>query len=512
MWISRIDLQNVRVFETARLDLSRGINILVGPNNAGKSTILLPILSLQEGLPSLNPNDVRIGKLKTAGTGATFTLQQVDGSLFPNNIQNPSLLNIFQKEAGHPFQLTAQIPGRSEPLGFAGFSKNEPANFIYPFTSKRKVTSLRETVTADIVHSISQSFENLNAKIDRVSSPGFQPAHGIYVDACEKILGFQVHASHTQEGKRAVYTVRNMSNIPLVSMGEGIMNILGLMVHLSVAENRLFIIEEPENDLHPKALKALLDLISERASVNQFIITTHSNIVVKKLGGLQDAKVFEVSTTFEDRVPTSQVREIGNTFDDRRRILESLGYELNDAEIWAAWLLLEESSAERLIREFFIPWFIPRLSGQLRTFSARSLSEVAVKFRDFNDLFVFLHLQPIYRNRAWVLIDGGDQEREVINKLKEIYQKSGWSENQFQQLSKHDFEEYYPSEFKERVSEVLNIRDKHQKRTAKKELFDTLIDWIALNAAHAKQEFEKSAQEVIALLTGIANALTEIRK
>jgi predicted ATPase len=34
-------------------------------------------------------------------------------------------------------------------------------------------------------------------------------------------------------------------------MGEGVMNILGLIVHLAIAENRLFLVEEPENDVHP---------------------------------------------------------------------------------------------------------------------------------------------------------------------------------------------------------------------------------------------------------------------
>ena len=41
-------------------------------------------------------------------------------------------------------------------------------------------------------------------------------------------------------------------------MGEGVANIVGLLVDLCLAENKLFLIEEPENDIHPKALKGLL--------------------------------------------------------------------------------------------------------------------------------------------------------------------------------------------------------------------------------------------------------------
>jgi len=63
-------------------------------------------------------------------------------------------------------------------------------------------------------------------------------------------------------------------------MGEGLANIVALLSELAVNSGKLFLIEMPENDLHPQALKALLDLILESSKRNQFIISTHSNIVV----------------------------------------------------------------------------------------------------------------------------------------------------------------------------------------------------------------------------------------
>jgi hypothetical protein len=57
-------------------------------------------------------------------------------------------------------------------------------------------------------------------------------------------------------------------------MGEGIPHLLGLINDLCLAENKLFLIEEPENDIHPKALKRLLDLIIQKSQSNQFVIST----------------------------------------------------------------------------------------------------------------------------------------------------------------------------------------------------------------------------------------------
>ncbi len=116
------------------------------------------------------------------------------------------------------------------------------------------------------------------------------------------------------------------------------MNVLGLVVDLCVAEGKLFLIEEPENDIHPRALKALMKFICEAAEKNQFIITTHSNIVAKYLGARPDTKFFHVVVGYSNRIPTSKIKEVSNSPDERLGVLESLGYELGDLELWAAWL------------------------------------------------------------------------------------------------------------------------------------------------------------------------------
>lgn len=89
-------------------------------------------------------------------------------------------------------------------------------------------------------------------------------------------------------------------------------------------------------------------------------------------------------------------------------MLEELGYEAFDFGQWKAWLILEESSAEVIIREFLIPTFVHKLINKLKTYSARSLSEIELKFKDFNNLFVFVHLEQIYKNKAWVIVDAGE--------------------------------------------------------------------------------------------------------
>ena len=280
-------------------------------------------------------------------------------------------------------------------------------------------------------------------------------------------------------------------------MGEGVMNILGLLADLCVADGKLFLLEEPENDIHPRALKSLMKFICERAESNQLIVTTHSNIVAKCLGARSDTKLFHTTITYPNRVPTSEIKEVGNSSEARLAVLEGLGYEPSDVDLWDAWLFLEESSAEKIVREYLIPWFAPELAGKLRTFSARALSEVETKFEDFNNLFVFLHLSPAYKNRVWVILDGGEDEAKVVKKLQAAYLPNDWKADQFSQFGQHDFERYYPASFAGEVEAVLTTVDKQQKRMKKRELLQKVEDWIRKDADAAKAEFAKSAAEVI---------------
>jgi len=490
MKITAIGVQNVRGFRLIPpTALSKTINIFIGPNNAGKTTLLNAIFHIQH--QSLFQHDITLGQ--TSGEVRLFT----EGQHPPIIISREINAIVFRLESNQRYFENRN--GASS--GWTNIPEQEPNNLIYPYLSKRKTAGYNDTINEANANSVTGNFTNLYSKIDRLVTPQFQPGNKQYEEACDAILGFQVSSLAKGGGKQAVYFVHNLEHIPLTSMGEGVANVLGLITDLCVADQKIFLIEEPENDIHPKALKALLKLIVEKSKTNQFFVSTHSNIVMKYLGSAESSKIFYVSSKIgvdeeRQKLFISSLKEVSNDPVERRHVLEELGYDFFDFDLWSCWLFLEESSAEVLIKNYFISWFVKPLLNKIRTFAAGGASEIIPKFEDFDKLFIFLHLEPTYKNRVWVIIDKGEEEDKIIEKMKTKYSSSGWSPSNFTQFSEYDFEKYYPSRFQEKVSAVLSM-DKLNKRKAKKNLLDEVLNWIKENEDTAKEEFKESAKEVL---------------
>jgi hypothetical protein len=73
-------------------------------------------------------------------------------------------------------------------------------------------------------------------------------------------------------------------------------------------------------------------------------------MVMQYLGSIENSKIHYINRDETKAIPTALYREIGTDPEERRAVLEELGYEMTDFGLWSGWLILEESSAERKIR------------------------------------------------------------------------------------------------------------------------------------------------------------------
>jgi hypothetical protein len=226
--------------------------------------------------------------------------------------------------------------------------------------------------------------------------------------------------------------------------------------------------------------------------------------VVRQLGGLRGAKLYKVDQDPGSPIGPSTVEAIGEEPADRIAVLAELGYELYDFELYDGWVFLEESSAERIIRDFLIPWFFPRLS-RVRTVAAGGVSEVGPMFQDFKRLFLFTHLEERYQDRAYVVVDGDEVGSKAVAGLRDAYPST--DPDRFMQFSRPQFEWYYPAPFKPQVEAALAEGDKKARREGKRILLDQVRAWLSEDEARGREALAQSAAEVIELLGRIDKEL-----
>lgn len=541
MYVSNLGLINIRSFKKMELKLSRSINLLVGNNNSGKSTIIKSLFKLQN-VQSLNSNDIRKGSEYgrvfvdlddiSEKERITFELNQKDGMVkFPDTDKVKVLFGLYdslfeEKKYQEPlfidanrrfeFDETGKIkfldekPDDTPFLPFAGLPNLETHNnLIYPFFAKRKTTYYSNQLGAKEAFYVGEDLRNITSKVQKISNPS-HPKNTQFIKHVDEILGFQIGViPHGESQSNTGIFVDDNTVIPIDSMGEGVVNILGLIVMLLTEDRKLYLIEELENDIHPKALKKLLELILLKSENNQFVISTHSNIVVKYLG-IESANIFHLQwKPYEnepaDSIPTSSINKLKNEPEEKMKLLEELGYDVFDFDLYKSYLIFEESSAEGLVKNFLIPVFCPSLKEKVKTIAASGADDLEPRFHDFLRLFVFIHHSPIYSSRAWVIADGDETGIRNISRLKESF--STWAPEHFISLSKSNVEEFYPSEFQQEFREIIILLDKTEKRKRKIDFTKKVFNWIDANPGDAKEKFSESAEEIINYLKMIESKI-----
>src|SRR5260370_4018841 len=188
MWVSSLQLDNIRSFAASGdIALSKNINILLGANNAGKSTIIMALYLLQQN--RFNLEDIRIGEMASSGY---IRLEDVNHPHFQQFLQgNPSplVLQLFANRTNNnTFQLKV-----NDTQGFNPVPPVQPQNFIYPYLSKRKVQGYTQEVNLQREREVGDNLVNLVAKVDALANVD-HPNHEEYEQACIDTFGFPITA------------------------------------------------------------------------------------------------------------------------------------------------------------------------------------------------------------------------------------------------------------------------------------------------------------------------------
>lgn len=142
-------------------------------------------------------------------------------------------------------------------------------------------------------------------------------------------------------------------SFPLNSSGTGVSQVIALLTAIMTIENAIIIIDEINSFLHPAAVKALLRILQTKYTQRQYIISTHAPEVI---GFSHPSSIHLVKRSgYESTVVRLNLAEIG----EFREVAEHLGVSM--ADVFAAdRIIWVEGPTEELI----FPYLYREMSGQ----------------------------------------------------------------------------------------------------------------------------------------------------
>ncbi|MGR9221135.1 ATP-dependent nuclease (plasmid) [Rhizobium leguminosarum] len=353
MYIEKVKIKNFKCFEGwFEVDFNQGVNIIVGNNEAGKSTLLEAIHLCLTGM--LNGKYLR---------------NELSPYLFNRKVERAYLDSIASKQPLDPPEIQIELffGGDSDALedlrGNGNSEKNDKARgllFSIEFDKKydgaytellksKEINSIplefyqvqwsefsRQPATARVVPIKSALIDSTSTRVQSGSDMYISRIVREFLDEKERVAISQAHrklkdafkadgnvgainkrlAEAAKISRKDVSISVDMSShnawenslmtyineVPFHYIGKGEQCIVKTRLALSSKKNSeatVLLIEEPENHLSHSKLNQLIGDISTDNSGKQAIITTHSSFVANKLGLdhlvlLRDAKVTRI--------------------------------------------------------------------------------------------------------------------------------------------------------------------------------------------------------------------------
>lgn len=196
--------------------------------------------------------------------------------------------------------------------------------------------------------------------------------------------------------------------LPLNSLGTGIHQLIIFAAAVTIIDNAVFCIEEPEIHLHPELQKKFMDYIRNYTN-NQYLISTHSNSFFDDPNvNIYHCKLCDNFTKVE----------LVKTDKDKKNILGDLGYKASDI-LLANSVIWVEGPSDRIYLNHWIQGkdssLIEGLHYSIMFYGGRLLSHLTYDSPEINEF-----IQPCKMNRNAAIIIDSDREstHKHLNRTK----------------------------------------------------------------------------------------------
>jgi AAA domain, putative AbiEii toxin, Type IV TA system/AAA domain len=329
------------------------INVLCGPNNSGKTTILECIASQKLQVLGKPLDTEAIIRLEQVSMQGKHWRSQTHEKAYPDYLANAASHKTiwFSDEADTYWTILASIwskqfngtPGDKLDVHRAFQAEFSPMPSVVLIPAKRRLQSATTVQSSEQIEPSGSGVLNylFYAKNqDETDSPR-QHFEKIAFGFSEITQGHEFDIV-LREGNQIELRFRRLKSswFNADDCGLGLRDLL-IMLYFGIASDHdVVLIEEPENHLHPEIQRRLLKHIRNH-SQKQFFISTHSSVFL--------------NTQFVERVFTCRLTDgikIENTT-NRATMLTELGYSIADNLVSDLVVLCEGPTDKVVLEEFF---------------------------------------------------------------------------------------------------------------------------------------------------------------
>lgn len=416
MKIDKVIIKNFKSFKNFNLSLNGGVNIIVGNNEAGKSTLIEAIHLALTGL--LN------GKyLRHDLTEYIFNIDSVKEYISDPTKLPEILIEIYFQNGTYPLfegtgnSLRENISGISLKIAFDDKYKSEYSELLKAGDIKTLpieyydifwTSFARETITARsidlksaLIDSSSNKFQNgsdlylsriirENLEHDdvvKVSQAHRKMREAFKCDASVQEINEKIQLASSLSEKEIELSVELVSKnawetslmtyfdeIPFHYIGKGEQCVIKTdlaLSHKKAQEANLILIEEPENHLSHTKLNSLIQKIKSKHEEKQIIISTHSSFVANKLG-------LEYLVLLNDK----KALRLNELSLDTRKFFEKIaGYDTLRLILCEKAILVEGDSDELVIQKAYF-----KNNGRLPIEDGIDVISVGISFKRFLEI------------------------------------------------------------------------------------------------------------------------------
>lgn len=326
MWLSSLKIKNLRVFDSAEIDLSKGpsdrdlgnVTVFLGTNGSGKTSLLRAIALAALGgiLPSsgMRPYSLvrRVGRetRKICAIEGKFLPSPQDGFRKPF-VSSVELLNMggFNDKFGqieYPRALEETLWDDNSPaclvVGYGATRLVDSFGNGYSDASSRKSRSVRYQRVAGLFEE-QVTLRSLSSWLPEFQNPGRRRQVVTLINRLLKDVGISIYSTSIK--KEYLFKIGN-AVLPFAALSDGYRAYIGwisdLLYHICMGcpsgmgldeSQGIVLVDEIDLHLHPQWQRTVVTTLARVLPRMQFFFTTHSPLIA---GTLPKENIFVVSS------------------------------------------------------------------------------------------------------------------------------------------------------------------------------------------------------------------------